>query len=158
VSGAAAPKRLPDRYPRDRVSDASETTGMMQIGEVADRVGLSLRTVRYYEEMGLLSPEKRTEGGFRLYTDAQVDRLNLIKRMKPLGFSVQEMRELLEARATLGEPAGDTAEHDHARELLSGFAAAAADRCDELRAQLESAETLARQLRRESRPKRTARH
>jgi DNA-binding transcriptional MerR regulator len=139
------------------VSEISQA-GMMQIGEVADRVGLSLRTVRYYEEMGLLSPEKRTEGGFRLYTDAHVDRLSLIKRVKPLGFTVQEMRQLLDARDALAERDSDDAER--ARELLSGFAEAAARRCDALRAELESAETLARQLRRESRSraKRTAKH
>ena len=133
---------------------------MMQIGEVADRVGLSLRTVRYYEEMGLLAPEKRTDGGFRLYTDAHVDRLNLIKRMKPLGFTVPEMRQLLEARAALAEPDTDDSAREEARDLLAGFATAAARRCDELRAQLESAETLARQLRRESRSRarRTAKH
>lgn len=131
---------------------------MMQIGEVAERVGLSLRTVRYYEEMGLLSPEKRTEGGFRLYTDAHVDRLGLIKRMKPLGFTVQEMRQLLDARETIASRESDEADRDEARELLAGYATAAAVRCDDLRAQLESAETLARQLRRESRAKKTAKH
>ncbi|MDP9021544.1 MAG: MerR family DNA-binding transcriptional regulator, partial [Actinomycetota bacterium] len=49
-----------------------------QIGEVADRVGLSLRTVRYYEEVGLIEPSDRTAGGFRLYTDDDISRLELI--------------------------------------------------------------------------------
>ena len=66
---------------------------MHQIGEVAERVGLSLRTVRYYEEKGLISPERRTDGGFRLYTDENIARLLLIMQMKPLGFSLDEMRE-----------------------------------------------------------------
>ena len=43
-----------------------------QIGEVAERTGLSLRTIRYYEEVGLLSPSGRTAGGFRLYADSDV--------------------------------------------------------------------------------------
>ena len=68
----------------------------LHIGEVAERVGLSLRTVRYYEEQGLFEPAGRTDGGFRLYTDSEVDRLLLIKQMKPLGFTVQQMRELLD--------------------------------------------------------------
>jgi DNA-binding transcriptional MerR regulator len=152
----AASGRNVNRYSRPLVTDTGQTA-MMQIGEVAERVGLSLRTVRYYEEMGLLEPEKRTEGGFRLYTDAHVERLALIKRMKPLGFSVQEMCQLLDARDTAASPADDAAGED-ARQLLAGFATAAAQRCDDLRAQLESAETLARQLRRESRAKKPARH
>jgi DNA-binding transcriptional MerR regulator len=67
-----------------------------QIGEVADRVGLSLRTIRYYEEIGLVRPSGRTEGGFRLYTDPDVDRLHLIKTLKPLGLSLDAMGELMD--------------------------------------------------------------
>jgi DNA-binding transcriptional MerR regulator len=128
---------------------------MIQIGEVADRVGLSLRTVRYYEEMGLIAPETRSDGGFRLYTEAHVERLALIKRMKPLGFTVQEMCELLEARDAVRER-GD----ERARERLAEYARTAAERCDELRAKLESGEELAGTLRRESRQrsKSTASH
>jgi DNA-binding transcriptional MerR regulator len=59
----------------------------MQIGEVAERTALSLRTIRYYEEVGLVPPSARTQGGFRLYTEADVERLLLVKRMKPLEFS-----------------------------------------------------------------------
>lgn len=55
------------------------TGRLLQIGEVADEVGLSLRTVRYYEQMGLLVPERRSEGGFRLYGTVQVQPLRLIK-------------------------------------------------------------------------------
>lgn len=122
---------------------------LLQIGEVAERVGLSLRTVRYYEEMGLLAPEKRTEGGFRLYSEAQVDRLALIKQMKPLGFTVQEMGELLDARDTLDH--GDADARQEAGERLKAYAAAAAQRCEELREQLARAEQPAAQLRRETR-------
>ena len=120
---------------------------LLQIGEVAERVGLSLRTVRYYEEMELLVPASRTDGGFRLYTDEQVRRLELIKQMKPLGFSVQEMRDLLDARDA-------AASEDHpqsARDTLARFAADAAERCDKLRGQLEAGEALSAQLRREAR-------
>ncbi|QYJ03396.1 MerR family transcriptional regulator [Nocardioides panacisoli] len=83
----------------------------MQIGEVADRTGLSLRTIRYYEEVGLLAPTARTTGGFRLYADADVTRLELIKRMKPLDFSLEETRALLEVLDGLEDPtsAGDPA-------------------------------------------------
>lgn len=120
---------------------------LLQIGEVADRAGLSLRTVRYYEEMGLIVPEKRTDGGFRLYTDDHVARLELIKEMKPLRFSVLEMNELLGARDALTADPHD----DAAREQLSLYAKETAARCDALRQKLDRGERLAEQLRRESR-------
>lgn len=121
---------------------------LFRIGHVAERLGLSLRTVRYYEEMGLVQPETRTEGGFRLYSEREIDRLKLIKEMKPLGFTVAEMRELLDARDTLRGEA-DRAAVGRARELLAAYARAASDRCEELRAQLAGAEALAGQLSRE---------
>lgn len=67
----------------------------MHIGELAERTGLSLRTIRHYDETGLLKPSGRSEGGFRLYTETDLERLMLIRRMKPLGFSLDEMAELL---------------------------------------------------------------
>lgn len=67
----------------------------MQIGEVAERVGLSLRTVRYYEEVGLVVPVSRTPGGFRLYDEEAVERLALVRDLKPLGFSLEEIREIV---------------------------------------------------------------
>ena len=65
------------------------------IGEVAERIGLSLRSIRYYEEVGLVPPSGRTKGGHRLYSEADVDRLLLIMKMKPLDFSLEEMGQVL---------------------------------------------------------------
>jgi DNA-binding transcriptional MerR regulator len=70
-------------------------TSTMHIGELADRTGLSLRTIRHYDEVGLLPASSRTEGGFRVYTEADCERLLVIKQMKPLGFSLEEMAELI---------------------------------------------------------------
>jgi DNA-binding transcriptional MerR regulator len=67
----------------------------MQIGEVAERTGLSVRTIRFYEESGLMAPSARSQGGFRLYTDSDVARLQQIRRLKPLEFTLEEMREVL---------------------------------------------------------------
>jgi DNA-binding transcriptional MerR regulator len=88
---------------------ADEETSLLKIGEVAERVGLSLRTIRFYEEAGLVVPHSRTEGGFRLYSVAALDRLEIIKGMKPLGFSVEEMVEVLGTLDTLSDPATDPA-------------------------------------------------
>lgn len=74
------------------------TDGLARIDEVAARTGLTKRTLRYYEEIGLLDPPTRTEGGYRLYTAADVQRLERIKRLKSLlGFSLAEIRDLVRA-------------------------------------------------------------
>jgi len=127
------------------------TDANLHIGEVAERVGLSLRTVRYYEEQGLIAPEGRTEGGFRLYTGEHVDRLLLIKHMKPLGFTVQEMRELLDARDALKGLSPDHPSYADALARFSAFADAASTRVGELEQTLATAEAFARQLHRERR-------
>ncbi|WP_052207050.1 MerR family transcriptional regulator [Sinomonas humi] len=67
----------------------------MHIGELAERTGLSLRTIRHYDEVGLLPARMRTQGGFRVYEEDDVERLQLIKRMKPMGYSLEEMAEIL---------------------------------------------------------------
>ena len=122
---------------------------MHQIGEVAEAVGLSLRTIRYYEEVGVVPPSGRTAGGFRLYTDDDIERLRLVKQMKPLDFTLEEMRDLLDVRDQL---ARDAAGGDRERllERIGMYAAIARTRCEALRAQLESAESTAATLHREA--------
>ncbi|RNL87684.1 MerR family transcriptional regulator [Halostreptopolyspora alba] len=111
----------------------------MQIGRVAERTGLSLRTIRYYGEVGLVEPSARSRGGFRLYTESDVDRLLLIKQMKPLDFSLEETRELLGVLDRLS--ADDLTEHDRAalNARLDIFDEAITARCDALREQLARA-------------------
>ncbi|MCX8123616.1 MAG: MerR family transcriptional regulator [Spirochaetes bacterium] len=64
------------------------------IGELAKLLEMSTRTIRYYEELGLLNSVKRIENGRRIYTDDDVRRLKLIKRLKILGLTLSEMHEL----------------------------------------------------------------
>lgn len=66
------------------------------IGEISRKVNLTPRTIRYYEDIGLLNSIKRVEGGRRVYTEDDVRRLKFIKRLKLLGLSLDEMRELEE--------------------------------------------------------------
>lgn len=68
----------------------------MQIGKFAERTGLSIHTIRHYDDVHLLRPSGRSEGGFRLYTEDDLERFLVIRRMKPLGFSLEEMREVLD--------------------------------------------------------------
>jgi MerR family copper efflux transcriptional regulator len=96
---------------KERVEMATEnSTVTMHIGELAENTGLSLRTIRHYDEIGLLKASGRTEGGFRLYTQEDLSRLILIRRMKPLGFALEEMMELLVIIDTLqgGSPGSDS--------------------------------------------------
>lgn len=123
----------------------------MQIGEVAERTGLSLRTIRYYEEVGLAVPSARSQGGFRLYTEPDVERLELIKRMKPLGFQLEEMRDLL----AILDPQPGAPELDDPAARLAEFSATAEQACEDLRTKLRIAEEFAAMLRARLRPRRT---
>jgi MerR family transcriptional regulator, Zn(II)-responsive regulator of zntA len=72
----------------------------MQIGEFARQAGVSVRTVRYYEELGLICPEKRSQGGFRLYGAESHRQLAVINFLKEMGLSLSQVREIMLARKT----------------------------------------------------------
>jgi DNA-binding transcriptional MerR regulator len=73
-------------------------TAAYRIGELAERVGVTPRTIRYYEERGLLDSSERAKGAHRLYTDADVTRLQELIRLRDLlGLSLEELVELAEA-------------------------------------------------------------
>lgn len=86
----------------------------MKIGEVARRVGIPIDTVRYYERNGLLPPPARRASGYRDYHDSDIARLNFVLRAKALGFTLIEIRELLDL--------SDASEGDmgNIRELAAG--------------------------------------
>lgn len=115
---------------------ARTATPTMHIGALAERTGMSLRTLRHYDETGLLKPSGRSEGGFRLYTDDDLARLLVIRRMKPLGFSLDEMADLLEVVDQLRAVAGGTGSADGADSASSGDSAA--DTHGSLRARLDA--------------------
>ena len=66
-----------------------------KVGELAKQTGLSVRTLHYYDEIGLLSPSQRTEAGYRLYTADDVVRLQQVKSLRHLGFTLKEIRDYL---------------------------------------------------------------
>ena len=102
------------------MAPATRTRGLLQIGDVAERTGLSLRTVRHYEDVGLLPAAERSPGGFRLYTDAAVQRLLVVTQMKPLEFTLEEMRELLDALDALAARPEARRRRD-LEQVVSGF-------------------------------------
>jgi DNA-binding transcriptional MerR regulator len=76
----------------------------LQIGEVAERTGVTQRTLRFYEEKGLLRPPGRMDGGFRLYSEEDVKRVEQIRRLQDLlGVTLAEIKEMVEAQGMLRE-------------------------------------------------------
>ena len=93
------------------------TDPYLQIGEVAERTGVTQRTLRFYEEKGLLKPPSRMDGGFRLYSEADVKRVTQIRRLQDLlGVALADIKEMVDAEEMLRElraqynPESDVAE------------------------------------------------
>jgi len=108
----------------------------MHIGELADATGLSLRTIRHYDEIGLLPATTRTEGGFRVYTQSDLERLLVIRSMKPLGFSLEQMAELLDIVDVLA----DGSQHAGERARLEWYIQEAKAKRDKLALNLKRAD------------------
>ena len=77
-------------------------TSALRIGDLAAKTRKTVRTLRYYEELGLLEPSSHTEGGFRLYRSEDVNRVLLIDRLQDLGFSLERIGEILQAWGKVG--------------------------------------------------------
>ncbi|TWD12935.1 DNA-binding transcriptional MerR regulator [Streptomyces sp. T12] len=119
----------------------------MQIGEVAARTELSPRTIRHYEETGLVIPSARSQGGFRLYTETDVARLMVIRRMKPLGFTLDQMRDLLDATDRLdADDVLDAGEREALLGRVREYEQTATEQVGKLRIQLARAEDFAATL------------
>ena len=71
---------------------------LLRIGDFARFADTNLRTLRYYEELGLLTPYKRSQGGFRYYRESDVNRLNMIRGLQELGLPLERIRELMATR------------------------------------------------------------
>ena len=111
----------------------------MKIGEVAERTELSIRSLRHWDEVGLVSPSAHSPGGFRLYTEADVERILLIRRMKPLGFTLERMADFcraLDDRDTNDRDSDPTA----SAAVIAEIRAEATERMERLRTHLAYAE------------------
>lgn len=119
---------------------ASGQEPVMHIGEVATRTDLSLRSLRHWEEVGLVQPSGRTDGGFRLYTEADVEKILVIRRMKPLGFSLDQMKSVMSDIENLDHADSDHSTRQAARKHLDEIKQEAAERRKKLVRQLSMAD------------------
>ncbi len=92
---------------------------VLRIGDLAKLTDTSLRTLRYYEEIGLLSPEKREDGGYRFYRRANISRVRMIRNLQTLGLQLDEIRALLVDDVDRAERNGDWREAWIARARIS---------------------------------------
>lgn len=136
---------------QEQAGPAAVSGDVLQIGEVAERLGLSLRTIRYYEELGLVIPSARSPGGFRLYSEDDVKRLELVREMKPLDLSLTQVSDLLDALDRLEAATPGSREFEDALERLSSHARSAQERCSDLEERVSRARGFADRLKREAR-------
>src|SRR5579885_757236 len=109
----------------------------LRIGDVAERAGVKLQTIRYYEREGLLPRAPRLASGYRVFPDAAVRQVRFIKRAQELGFSLGEIRDLLSLRASAGANARDV--HSRARAKIADIE----DKIRSLQAMKDALSTLA---------------
>jgi DNA-binding transcriptional MerR regulator len=131
------------------VPDSQEA--YLQIGEVAERTGVTQRTLRFYEEKGLLRPPTRMDGGFRLYSEDDVTRVEHIRQLQNLlGVTLAEIKEMVDAEEVLQElkaqyrPEADVSEKrrqlQKAIDVVTrqhGIVSQKAEQMSEMKAQLE---------------------
>src|SRR4026209_262928 len=84
------------RFPRALVGGIAMKFEAMKVGELARRTGLTVRTLHHYDEIGLLKPSLHTDAGYRLYTAADVARLQQALSLRQLGFSLEEVCDCLD--------------------------------------------------------------
>jgi MerR family transcriptional regulator, repressor of the yfmOP operon len=123
-------KYIPLRMERATSAPAPAEGEYLQIGEVAERTGLTQRTLRYYEELQLLDPPSRMAGGFRLYSPADVARVEHIIRLKQLlGYSLAEIKSIVgveeahAAQAGAGSAGGVRRRLEQINELIANTSA-----------------------------------
>ena len=127
------------------------TVRAYRIGEVAERVGVTTRTIRYYEQLGLLGPEpERSKGAHRLYGEADVTRLTELVRLRDLlGLSLEELTALADtgqARAALRDRWEGTTSDDERARIVEQAAPLVERQLELVRGRIEKLEEFAREL------------
>ena len=119
-----------------RGTSGHSTEPRFQIGAVAERTALSHATLRHWDEAGLVSPSGRSVGGFRLYSEADIQRILVIRRMKPIGFSLEQMQQVLDALDVLRSENADAENRAAVRVSLEAFAEQTQQSVDRIRRHL----------------------
>jgi DNA-binding transcriptional MerR regulator len=112
----------------NRGRGAVDNVVVMQIGELASESGITTKTIRYYESIGLLDEPQRTSGGYRSYGPDAIERLDFIRQAKASGLTLAEIRSILEIKDEGGQSC------DHTRALLAGHLDALDAKIEELHA------------------------
>jgi DNA-binding transcriptional MerR regulator len=132
--------------PPPETAAADPASRLLRIQEVASELGLTTRSIRYYEEIGLLSPAARSDGAYRLYDSSDVDRLRFIKGLRDdAGFSLAEISQLLEDEAIRAEHRaayGLTVDPSERRDLIVDSLERAERQLGLLRAKIGRLETM----------------
>lgn len=131
--------------PRPELSEAREQ-GLHNIGEASALAGVSAKMIRHYESIGLIPEAARTFAGYRLYSDADVHRLQFIKRARTLGFSIKQIEALLSLWDDRSRASADV------KRLAKAHAAELAQRIAEMQAMQRTLESLARRCHGDNRP------
>lgn len=130
---------------RPELSEAREQ-GLHNIGEASRLAGVSAKMIRHYESIGLIPEAARTFAGYRLYSDADVHRMQFIKRARTLGFSIKQIEALLSLWDDRSRASADV------KRLAKAHAAELAQRIEEMQAMQRTLETLARRCQGDNRP------
>ncbi len=112
------------------------------IGAVAERTHLSHATLRHWDETGVVSPAGRTDGGFRLYSEADVQRILVVRRMKPLGFTLEQMRQIIDSFDTAFSPDATPEQRAVAHSTMAECCRQATDGRERIRKHLRYADEL----------------
>lgn len=111
---------------QSRASNTPDSAKLLRVGELAKSVGKSVRAIHLYEELDLLRPAARTSGGFRLFSEDAIDRINWITKLQAIGFSLAEIQGFV--RDFESAQSGRTAT-DQVREVFQ-------DKLDQIRSNL----------------------
>ena len=118
----------------------------MNIGSAAKQSGMSAKTIRYYEDIGLIEPAQRRDSGYRDYSEDDVHLLQFLHRARSLGFSVKQCRELLSLYKDRNRASGDV------KAIALGHVREITDKINELQAMKDTLETLVDKCHGDDRP------